>query len=735
MIMNEEITPQEQKEIDKQMQLQEVVHLTSRYKLIFTDSQIAMLDSALLYAMRMHLNQKRKSGEPYITHPVAVANLLLDIGLDYATVAAALMHDCIEDTSATSDDIKRLFGDEVEELVLGVTKLDKIVFKSKEEEQAENFRRMFFAMAKDIRVILVKLADRLHNMRTIEYLSSERQMAMAKETLDIYAPLASRLGISFYKCELDDLCLKVLHPEAYEELVQQISLKRAERQELVAEITKKLSQTLKEHGIKGEVSGRPKHFYSIYKKMVNQHKTFDQIYDLTAMRVIVPTIKDCYEVLGTIHTIWKPIPGRFKDYIAVPKPNNYQSLHTTVMTERGMPFEIQIRTFEMHKIAEYGIAAHWKYKENRTATSDLDNKLEWLRSVMSEQATDSSPQEFYESLKLDLYSGEVFIFTPRGDVMVLPEGSTPVDFAYSVHSEVGNKCVGAKVNNKIVPLETKLRTGDYVEIITNPNSKGPSHDWLRFVMTAGAKSKIRSFFKKELKEDNIRLGRDMLEREAKNKGYVPSELLQQKWLDLIVERYSFSSIDDLCASIGYGGFTYNQVIAKLIDYYKAEHPESPKVLEKSSGKGSYDGKGVVVKGHSDLMVRLAKCCSPVPGDEIVGYISHGRGVTVHRKNCPNLNGIESYRFIEAHWNDSQSRSFLVTLSIECKDTGGVLAKITAAISEMKLNIVSMTARVIDRNQRAIITLTIPVNSVGDADAVIARLSRMRNVDKVYRATT
>lgn len=733
--MNEEITSQEQKEIDKQLLLEDVVHLSQRYKLIFSDSQVALLDRALLYSIRMHLSQKRKSGEPYITHPVAVANLLLDIGLDCATVAAALMHDCVEDTSATGADIKRLFGDEIEELVLGVTKLDKIVFKSKEEEQAENFRRMFFAMAKDIRVILIKLADRLHNMRTIEFLSQERQIAMAKETLDIYAPLASRLGISFYKCELDDLCLKVLHPEAYEELVQQISLKRAERQELVTEINRRLSETLKEHGIKGEVSGRPKHFYSIYKKMVNQHKTFDQIYDLTAMRVIVPTIKDCYEVLGTIHTIWKPIPGRFKDYIAVPKPNNYQSLHTTVLTERGMPFEIQIRTFEMHKIAEYGIAAHWKYKENRTATSDLDNKLEWLRTVMSEQATDSSPQEFYESLKLDLYSGEVFIFTPRGDVMVLPEGSTPVDFAYSVHSEVGNKCVGAKVNNKIVPLETKLHTGDYVEIITNPNSKGPSHDWLRFVMTAGAKSKIRSFFKKELKEDNIRLGREMLEREAKNKGYVPSELLQPKWLDLIVERYSFSSIDDLCASIGYGGFTYNQVIAKLIDYYKIEHPISPKITEKTSGKRSYEGKGVIVKGHADLMVRLAKCCSPVPGDDIVGYISHGRGVTVHRRNCPNLNGIEDYRLIEAHWSDSQSRSFLVTLSIECKDTGGVLAKITAAISEMKLNIVSMTARVIDKNQRAIITLTIPVNSVEDADAVIARLSRLRNVDKVYRATT
>ena len=482
----------------------ECAHLRSRYVLMYNDKQIEMLDNAVDFAVKMHEGQSRASGEPYITHPIAVAGLLLDIGLDSPTIAAALLHDCIEDTPATSEEITAKFGSEVCMLVTSVTKLEKIVFKSKEEEQAENFRRMFFAMAKDIRVILIKLADRLHNMRTIDALSHERQVAIAKETLDIYAPLASRLGLSFYKCELDDLCLKTLHPEAYDKLVKDVSLKRAERQDLVNHICETLRKTLKELEINGQVSGRPKHFYSIYKKMVGQNKTFDQIYDLTAVRVIVESVRDCYEVLGVIHTMWKPIPGRFKDYIAVPKPNNYQSLHTTVMTNYGAPFEIQIRTYEMHKIAEYGIAAHWKYKENRVVDSDLDEKLEWLRGVMeNEKDQTADPEEFYESLKLDLYSGQVFVFTPRGDVIALPEGSTPIDFAYTVHSEVGNKCVGAKVNNKIVPLETKLQTGDYVDIITSPNAKGPSRDWLRFIKTSTAKSKIRAFFKHAMKEENV----------------------------------------------------------------------------------------------------------------------------------------------------------------------------------------------------------------------------------------
>lgn len=714
--------------------ISEIEHLKSRYKLIFNERQAEMLDSALEYAMQMHSGQFRVSGEPYILHPVAVANLLLDIGLDAATIAAALMHDCIEDTPATQEDIKSRFGDEVAALVMSVTKLEKIVFKSKEEEQAENFRRMFFAMAKDIRVILIKLADRLHNMRTVSALPIERQILLAKETLDIYAPLASRLGLSYYKCELEDLCLKVLHPDAYDKLVNEISLKRAERRELVAEICKRLSDLLKKLEIDGEVSGRPKHFYSIYKKMVNNNKTFEQIYDLTAVRVIVPSVRDCYEVLGMIHTMWKPLPGRFKDYIAVPKPNNYQSLHTTVMTAYGMPFEIQIRTYEMHKIAEYGIAAHWKYKENRNTSSDLDEKLEWLRGVMEDASGETSPQEFYESLKLDLYSGQVFIFTPKGDVMALPEGSTPVDFAYSVHSEIGNKCVGAKINNKIVPLETKLQMGDYVEILTSNASKGPSRDWLRFVKTAGAKNKIRAFFKRELKDENIKKGKDMLEREAKNRGYALNDLMKLKWLTAVMQRYSFSSIEDMYASVGYGGYTVNQILLKLIDFYKRENVTNSQITEKNAGGSSDKGAGILVNGSSDMLVALAKCCSPVPGDDIIGYISRGRGVVIHRLGCPNLKNAEDFRLIEAHWGSAQIHPFAVSLVIECKDTGGVLAKITAAISEMKLSIESMVARLV-KEQKGMINLSVRVNSTEQIAVVMKRLGDIPDVDRVYRGTT
>lgn len=710
-------------------------HLKSRYKLIFNDAQIAVLDKVLDYACRMHNGQKRDSGEDYITHPIAVAHILLDLGLDYCTIGAALLHDCIEDTPATEVEIRGLFGGEIAELVIGVTKLDKITFKSKEEEQAENFRKMFFAMAKDIRIILIKLADRLHNMRTISGITVERQIAMAKETLEIYAPLASRLGLSYFKCELEDLCLKVLHPAVYESLVNEISLKRAERKELVTNISLKLRELLDELKINGEVSGRPKHFYSIYKKMVNQSRTFEQIYDLTAMRVIVQNVKDCYEVLGMIHTLWKPIPGRFKDYIAVPKPNNYQSLHTTVMTSYGMPFEIQIRTVDMHKIAEYGVAAHWKYKENRAENDDLDEKLEWLRGVMDVQGDSvTNPQEFYESLKIDLYSGQVFTFTPKGDVVVLPEGSTPIDFAYSVHSAVGNKCVGAKINNKIVPLESKLTTGDYVDILTSNASKGPSRDWLRFVKTTQAKTKIRTFFKKELKEDNIKRGHDSLEEEAKHRGYSLSSLLMPKWLDVIMQRYSLSSMDDLYASVGYGGFTVNQILLKLIDFYKRE-VEAVTIPEKlSETKYKNEQQGIIVSGHSDLLVRVAHCCNPVPGDEIIGFISRGRGIAIHRTNCPNVKNIEDFRQIEAHWANLATSSFVVALQVEAKNNGGLLAKLTALISELKLPITSLNAR-LDKNQTAIINLSVKVSKLEQIDMLIKKINIIPEVDKVFRSTT
>lgn len=727
-MMDDEIKKIEaQKIVDR-----ESAHLRSRYSLMYNGKQIEMLDSALSYAVRMHGGQCRASGEPYITHPIAVANILLDIGMDSATVAAALLHDCIEDTPATADEITALFGAEVCTLVAAVTKLEKIVFKSKLEEQAENFRRMFFAMAKDIRVILIKLADRLHNMRTVDALSEERRIAIATETLDIYAPLASRLGLSFIKCELDDLCLKTLHPQAYEDLVKAVSLKRAERQDLVVHICEALRKKLSELKINGQVSGRPKHFYSIYKKMVGQNKTFEQIYDLTAVRVIVESVRDCYEVLGVIHTMWKPIPGRFKDYIAVPKPNNYQSLHTTVMTNLGAPFEIQIRTYEMHKIAEYGIAAHWKYKENRASDSDLDEKLEWLRGVMEyEKEQTADPEEFYESLKLDLYSGQVFVFTPRGDVIALPEGSTPVDFAYTVHSEVGNKCVGAKVNNKIVPLETKLQTGDYVDIITSQNSKGPSRDWLRFIKTSTAKSKIRAFFKHAMKEENIKHGKEILEREAKNRGYALSDLFVPKWLETIMLRYSFSSVNDLYASVGYGAYTPNQILLKLIDFYKREHPVIPDNIV-SPTVTKVDGQGIVVNGHSDMLVRMARCCSPVPGDRIVGYISRGRGVTIHRESCPNIKNAEDFRLIEAHWSGNKFAPFVASLTVECLDSSGVLAEITKTVSDTNVFIEALSARA-DKEMHGIISLSVRVTSPEQLDLVINRIKALRNVDNVYRA--
>lgn len=705
--------------------------LQEKFELVFNPQQVELLNRALAYATKMHSNQFRESGEPYITHPIAVATILFDLGLDCATLAAALLHDCVEDTAATDEEIRKLFGDEIAELVAGVTKLDKIKFKSKEEEQAENFRRMFFAMAKDIRVIIIKLADRLHNMRTISSLSEERQHAMARETLEIFAPLASRLGLSYLKCELEDLCLKVLEPAIYESLVNEVALKRAERQELVNRICSRLTSLLEELNVKGEVSGRPKHFYSIYKKMKNNNRTFDQIYDLTAVRVIVENIKDCYEVLGMIHTMWKPIPGRFKDYIAVPKPNNYQSLHTTVMTTFGMPFEIQIRTYEMHKIAEYGIAAHWKYKENRGAANELDEKLEWLRGVMDVQSENSSPQEFYESLKFDLYSGQVFVFTPKGDVVTLAEGATPVDFAYNVHSEIGNKCVGAKINGKIVPLETKLNTGDYVEIITSASAKGPSRDWLRFVKTSQAKSKIKAFFKKELKEDNIRRGKEMLEKEAKIRGYVLGNLMLPKWLDVIMQRYSISSVDDLYASVGYGGFTVNQILSKLIDFYKKE--ERAKTPTRTTGAvRSMSSGSVIVKGHDDLLVRISKCCNPVPGDDIVGFISRGRGVAIHRKNCPNLKNVEDFRLIEAHWANDNPAPFAVAMQIEARNANGLLAKLTMLISELKLTITNLNARV-DKSGNAIINLSVTVSNISEFDNLVNKIQSIPDVEKVFRS--
>ena len=711
--------------------------LLARCQLIYTKEHQKTVAAALEYATLKHGGQKRVSGEPYITHPIAVANILLDLGMDYSSVCAALLHDVIEDTDATEEDLREKFGDQITELVLGVTKLKKITFKSKEQEQAENFRKMFFAMAKDIRVLIIKLADRLHNMRTVEALSRERQEALANETLEIYARLASRLGLSYMKCEMEDICLKVLHPEAYEELVREVSLKRAERQEIVDRLCADLRDMMKEHNLTGEVSGRPKHFYSIYKKMTEKHKTFEQIYDLTAVRIIVNSVEACYEVLGLIHSRWKPIPGRFKDYIAVPKPNNYQSLHTTVMTNFGTPFEIQIRTYEMHRIAEYGIAAHWKYKEQagRSDVGNSDEQLTWLRGVMDAQGEATDPQELYESLKVDLYEGQVFIFTPNGDVVVLPEGSTPIDFAYSVHSEIGNRCVGAKINNRIVPLETKLETGDYVEIITSNNSKGPSRDWLRVVKTTQARTKIRAWFKKEMKEENIRRGKEMLDLEAKRLGYSLPSLLVPEWLNVVMQRYSISSLDDLYASIGYGGYSVRQILPKLIDFYRKEKKVKEQALAKGGGMGGKkNAAAILIDGEPDLLCRIARCCSPVPGDDIVGYVSNGRGVTVHRVGCPNLAGVDKKKLISASWGDKTDSSFVVSLQIVAANSDNLIVDVSTVISGLKLSIHSINGRV-DRNDMATLTIGVNVNSIKEIDLLVSKLQQLPAVSKVFRSNS
>ncbi|HEY8423350.1 MAG TPA: bifunctional (p)ppGpp synthetase/guanosine-3',5'-bis(diphosphate) 3'-pyrophosphohydrolase [Clostridia bacterium] len=689
------------------------------------------MEHALAFAAQAHEGQKRESGEPYIMHPIGVADILIDLGMDVATICAALLHDVLEDTTVSGEIIKNDFGEEVLELVKGVTKLDKIVFKSKEEEQAENFRKMFFAMAKDIRVILIKLADRLHNMRTISALPFERQQAIAKETLEIYAPLAGRLGLSYIKCELEDLCLKVTHREIYEKLVKEVNLKRAERQEMVNKIIKQLVEILNELNIEGEVSGRPKHFYSIYRKMVTQHKTFEQIYDLTAVRVIVKTVSDCYEVLGKIHTYWKPVPGRFKDYIAVPKPNNYQSLHTTVMTNYGSPFEIQIRTYEMHKIAEYGVAAHWKYKENRDKSSDFDLKIAWLREVMDMQNELGSSKEFLESLKVDLYSGQVFVFTPKGDVIILPEGSTPIDFAYNVHTDIGNKCVSAKINGKIAPLDTPLQTGDYVEIITNANSKGPSRDWLKIVKTSAAKAKIRSFFKKQMKEENIKLGKDIIENELKRRGYTAAQLFKQPWLDAVMQKLSLTSLDDMYAAVGYGGISASQVIVKLIDFYKKEQITHSPDFKVQQDVGD-NHEAVVVRGQKDLLVRMAKCCTPVPGDKIIGFISRGRGIIVHRDNCPNIKSMEQERLIEVEWAKADTK-FLANVQIIANDHEGLLAKVSNVFAEQKISIGAINAR-ISKNGKAVMNVTVRVEKTSDLDALFAKLKQLAEVNEVRRVT-
>ena len=699
----------------------------------YPDEEREMLLSAYKYAEQMHSNQKRASGEPYFTHPCAVAEILIDLGLDAPTVAAAFLHDVIEDTPATKEDIISRFGEEIYTLVDGVTKLDKIHYQTHEEEDIENFRKIFVAMANDVRVIIIKLADRLHNMRSLNFLSDERQQRIAKETLEIYTPLAGRLGISQMKCELEDLCLKYLDPKAYEYLVTNIHQKLEERRSFIDTCVNELKEILEESNIKGDVFGRPKHFYSIYKKMKNSGKTLDQIYDLSAVRVIVNTTEECYEVLGKIHKKWKPVPGRIKDYIAMPKRNMYQSLHTTVVTDFGQIFEIQIRTFEMHHMAEYGIAAHWRYKEQKGGQdNNFDQRLAWIRDVMDWEGSTGSAKEFVESLKTDLYTNELLVFTPQGKVISLPLEATPIDFAYAIHSEVGNKCVGAKVNSKIVPLNSTLHTGDVVEILTSPNSKGPSWDWLKYVKSGSARAKIRQFFKKEMKEENARTGKSMLEAEAKRRGYNLGDILTNESFEKLSKKLVFSSVDEMFASVGYGAVSVNQIIYKLIDYYKKAIPKEPgSTLPGKSGGASESS--VTVRGMAGLMVRFARCCNPVPGDDIVGFVSRGRGVIVHRKDCPNLKDYEPDRIQPAQWTADTGSEFIVGIRVVADDHDGLVAFVTSEIAAMHLSLTQIVGR-LDKSKRAVVDINVRLNKRSDLDLLINHLKKDKRVIDVYRTS-
>lgn len=703
----------------------------------------SLIDKAYKLSKEAHNGQTRLSGEPYIIHPVEVAIILADMKLDTTSIVAALLHDTIEDTTYTYEQIKEMFNEEVAMLVDGVTKLGQIPYTSKEEQQVENLRKMFLAMAKDIRVILIKLADRLHNMRTLKFKPKEKQLSTAKETLEIYAPLAHRLGIFKIKWELEDICLRYLDPEGYYDLVDKISSKRKEREAYINKIISEISSKLDELGIKGQIDGRPKHFYSIYRKMKTQGKTIEQIYDLFAVRVIVDTVKDCYAVLGQVHELYKPMPGRFKDYIAMPKPNMYQSLHTTVIGHEGHPFEVQIRTWEMHEVAEFGIAAHWKYKEGDTSkTTDFDNKLAWLRQLLEWQKDMRDANEFMETLKIDLFTDEVFVFTPKGDVISLPAGSTPIDFAYAIHSAIGNKMVGAKVNGKIVPLSTELKNGDIVEILTSSSTHGPSRDWLKIVKSSQARNKINQWFKKEHREENILRGKELIDKELKKQGFTYSQLFKNEWIDIILEKYRFNSLDDVYSAIGYGGITASKIVTKLKEEYKkyiktdennilqVEQTE-PDKQQKRIKKPSENG--IVVKGIDNCLVRLSRCCNPVPGDEIIGYITRGRGVSVHRKDCPNVSQhiADKDRLIEVGWYKAENAAYKADISIMAHDRAALLLDITNTICEARIPLKAVNART-TRDQISIMNLTLEITDAEQLNKIIKKLKRVEGVFDVAR---
>ena len=711
-----------------------------------TNVDLDVVNKAFNLAFEAHKEQKRESGEPYIIHPIDVAVILAELGMDTSTIVAGLLHDVIEDTDYTYEDIKEIFSEEVANLVSGVTKITKMEYKSKEEQQADNFRKMLLAMANDIRVIIIKLSDRLHNMRTLKYMPKEKQKRISKETLDIYAPIAHRLGISKVKWELEDLCFRYLHEEEYYDLVNQIAEKRVERETYIAKTIEDLYGKLEEAGIDSDIDGRPKHFYSIYRKMVTKNKSIEQIFDLTAIRILVNSVKDCYEVLGIVHTIYKPIPGRFKDYIAMPKPNMYQSLHTTVIGPQGKTFEIQIRTFEMHKTAEYGIAAHWKYKEGDASDSkekSFENKLVWLRDMLEWQKETSDAEEFMEGFKINLFTDEIFLFTPKGVVIDLPNGATPIDFAYRIHTDIGNKCVGAKVNGKIVPLDYQLKTGQIVEILTSNSSKGPNMDWLNIAKSNQAKSKIRAWFKKAKKEENITKGKEVFERELKKQGVHYADIAKGESYDKFIKRYNINCMDDLYALVGLGAIVASSFIFKLKEESlakdeKAKEESLNKAIEESILKAEKRKKennyGVTVKGENNLMVRFAKCCNPVPGDDILGYITKGRGVSIHRRDCSNLQNLieeDAQKVVDVAWGTAKGVAYMAEIQVKTEDIPGVLSDIMNVIMESKLPLNALNAKSA-KNNLAYVNIKVKIDTIEQLKELMRKIRKLIGVMDVYR---
>jgi GTP pyrophosphokinase len=703
------------------------------------------LAKAYEFGDKAHTGQLRKDGTPFFNHPASVSLILAELEMDEETIIAALLHDTVEDTDVTLQDVKKLFGEEVATLVDGVTKLAVINYETKQEQQVENLRKMFLAMSGDIRVILIKLADRLHNIRTLGAMTPEKQKEKAEETLEIFAPIAHRLGISKIKWELEDLSLKHLDPEGYRDLVRKVDRKRTERESIINDYIHQIRKSLTDLNLKFEIYGRPKNFYSIYKKMKYQHKEFDEIYDLTAIRIVCEDIKDCYSALGAVHTLWKPIPGRFKDYIAMPKPNLYQSLHTTLMGN-GEPFEIQIRTREMHEIAEFGIAAHWKYKEgSKKSHNEMEQKISSFRQMMEWQSDLKDPSEFMNSLKLDLFNTEVFVFSPKGEVVDLPVGSTPVDFAYKIHSEVGNKCVGAKVNGRIVPLNYQLQNGQRIEIMTAKNSNGPSRDWLKFVKSTQAKQRIKQWFKKERREENVENGRDIIVGELRKQNLPVKMVLNEDYLDQILKRLSLKNIDDMYNAIGYGGILTSQVVPKIKEkYFKEQRDEQLKNkplmerIEEIPKKKivKRNETGIVVKGIDDILVRFAKCCSPVPGDEIIGYVTRGRGVTIHRSDCENFEKTDESenRYIEVAWADNNASSYTTSVQVVSSDRKGLLSEITILMQDMDMMMTGINAK-IDKNGIAIVNISIEISDIEELNKLMRKLKALEEVIEVKRVSS